>query len=162
MNIKGKLMEFIIVNDLVPVQTRWRKSASSIGRIFNDVFHMLDKNERAGLTKMMYSWGIEDANEIVETLKVERNLHGCAVALMGMHRIFGIKSHIAEENANEIKIHATECMWKNKKDWTPEVCASIDGYERGLTEGIDKNISHISAKRRSAGDNVCELILRKR
>ncbi len=162
MNIKGKLTEFMIVNDLVPVRTRWRKSASSVGRMFNDVFHMLDKNERAGLTKMMYSWGLEDANEIVETLKIERNLHGCAVALMGMHRIFGIKSHIAEEYANEIKIHATECMWNNKKGWTPEVCASIDGYERGLAEGIDKNILHICTKRRSAGDDFCELVLRKR
>lgn len=161
MSIKGKLTEFMIVNDLIPVQTRWRKSASSVGRMFNDVFHMLNKNERAGLTKIMYSWGIEDANEIVGTLKVERNLHGCAVALMGMRRIFGIKSHIAEENANEIKIHATECMWSNKKGWTPEVCASIDGYEKGLAEGIDKNILHICTKRRSAGDDFCELVLRK-
>ncbi len=162
MNLKGKLTEFLIVNDLVLVQTRWRKSASSVGRMFNDVFHMLNKDERAGLTKLMHSWGLEDANEIVGTLKIERNLHGCAVALMGMHRIFGIKSHIAEENANEIKIHATECMWNNKKGWTPQVCASIDGYERGLAEGIDKNILHICTKRRSAGDNFCEFILRKR
>ncbi len=162
MNLKGKLTELLIVNDLVPVRTRWRKSSSSVGRMFNDVFHMLDKNERTGLTKMMYSWGLEDANEIVGTLKIERNLHGCAVALMGMHRIFGIKSHIAEENINEIKIHATECMWNNKKGWTLEVCASIDGYERGLTEGIDKNILHICTKRRSAGDDICELVLRKR
>ncbi len=56
MNLKGKLTEFLIVNNLVPVRIRWRKSASSVGRMFNDVFHMLDKNERAGLTKMMYSW----------------------------------------------------------------------------------------------------------
>ena len=138
MKLKGKLIEFMIVHDLVPMRIRWGKSASGIGRMFNDVFH------------------------IVETLKIERNLHGCAIALMGMHRVFGIKSHIVEENANEVKIHATECMWKNKKEWTPEVCASIDGYERGLSEGIDKNILHICTKRRSDGDNFCELVLRNR
>ncbi|MFZ3166179.1 MAG: hypothetical protein WA130_01100 [Candidatus Methanoperedens sp.] len=56
----------------------------------------------------------------------------------------------------------SKCMWKNKKEWTPEVCASIDGYGRGLSEGIDKNILHICTKRRSDGNNFCELVLRKR
>lgn len=162
MNIKNKLIEFMVVHDLVPVRTRWRKSASGVGRMFNDVFHMLDRDERAKLTKMMYSWGLEDADEVVETLKIERNLHGCAIALMGMHRIFGIKSHIVEENASYIKICATECLWVNKKDWTPQVCASIDAYERGLTEGIDKNILHICTKRRSAGNKYCEFMLKSR
>lgn len=119
MKLKGKLIEFMIVHDLVPVRIRWGKSASGIGRMFNDVFHMLDKNERIKLTKMMHSWGLEDAGEVVETLKIERNLHGCAIALMGMHRVFGIKSR------------------------------------------IDKNILHICTKRRSDGDNFCELVLRK-
>ncbi|KAB2943032.1 MAG: hypothetical protein MPEBLZ_02449 [Candidatus Methanoperedens nitroreducens] len=120
MKLKGKLIEFMIVHDLVPVRIRWGKSASRIGRMFNDVFHMLDKNERIKLTKMMHSWGLEDAGEVVETLKIERNLHGCAIALMGMHRVFGTKSR------------------------------------------IDKNILHICTKRRSDGDNFCELVLRNR
>ncbi len=162
MNFRGKLMEFMVIHDLVPVRTRWKKSASGIGRMFNDVFHIMDRNERAKLAEMMYSWGIEDADGIVETLKIERNLHGCAIALMGMHRISGIKSQIVEENADLVKIRATECLWVNKKDWTPEVCASIDAYERRLTEGIDKNIVHICTKRRSAGDKFCELILKNR
>jgi hypothetical protein len=29
---------------------------------------MLDRNERVKLSEMMYSWGFEDADEIVETL----------------------------------------------------------------------------------------------
>ncbi len=162
MNITGKLMEFMVIHDLVPVQTRWKRSASGIGRMFNDVFHILDKNERAKLAEMMYSWGLEDADEIVETLKIKRNLHGCAIALMGMHRIFGIKSYVIEENADLIKIRATECLWINKKDWSPDVCASIDRYEQGLAEGIDKNILHICTKRRSAGDKFCEFMLKNR
>ncbi len=128
--------------------------------MFNDFYHVLDKNERVKLTKMMHSWGLADADEVVETFKIERNLHGCAIALMGMHRIFGIKSHIVEETDGEVKIRATECMWRNKKNWTPEVCASIDGYERGLTEGIDKKIVYICTKRRSAGDDFCEVVLK--
>lgn len=161
MNLKSKLIEFMVVHDLVPMRVRWRKSASGVGRMFNDVFHILDKDERVKLTEMMYSWGLEDADEVVKKSGVERNLHGCAIALMGMHRIFGIKSHISEETADEIKIHATKCLWKDKKGWTPEVCASIDGYERGMVDGINKNIKHYYTKRRSKGDKFCELILRR-
>lgn len=109
----------------------------------------------------MNSWGLADSDEIVKTLGIERNLHGCAIALMGMHRLFGIKSHIADENANEIKIHATECMWKNKRSWTSEVCVSIDHYERGIVDGINKNLKHYYTTRRSKGDKFCELILKK-
>ncbi len=162
MNIKGKLIEFMVVHDLIPMRIKWRKSASGVGRMFNDVYHILDKNEKIKLTKMMHSWGLEDAGDVIETLKIERNLHGCAIALMGLHRTFGIKSHIVEENANEVKIHATACIWKDKKGWAPEVCASIDEYERGLVEGIDKNILHFYTKRRSAGGNFCELVLKSR
>ncbi len=160
-NLKSKLMEFMVVHDIVPVRIRWRESASSLGRMFKDVFHMLNKGERVKLTKMMYSGGFEDADKVVATLKIKRNLHGCAIALMGMHRLFGIKSHIAEENANEIKIHITECMWSSEKEWTPEVCASIGCYEKGLVEGINKSIKYYCPKRRSKGDKFCEIILKK-
>jgi hypothetical protein len=80
---------------------------------------------------------------------------------MAMHRIFGIKSSIVKESEDEAIIHATKCLWKDKKDWTQEVCASIDAYEVGLVEGINKNIKHFVTKRRSGGDRVCELILKK-
>jgi len=160
MNLKSKLIEFMVAHDLVPMRVKWKKSASSVGRMFNDVFHILDKDGRIKLTKMMYSWGLADADEVVKTLGIERTPAGCAIALMGMHRLFGIKSHIVEKNDDEIKIHATECMWKNKKGWNPEVCASIDAYEKGLVEGINRNIKHYYTKRRSKGDKFCEMILK--
>lgn len=161
MNVKAKLIEFTIRNDLILARIRWERSASGVGRLFNDVFNMLDEDNRRKLTKLMYDWGMSDTNRVVETLKVEKNLHGCAIALMGMHRIFGIKSHIAKENNDEIIIHATKCLWKDKKGWTPKVCASISAYEIGLIEGINKNIKHFYTKRRSMGDKVCELVLKK-
>lgn len=160
MNLKGKLIEFMVVHDLVPLRMRWGRSASGVGRMFNDIFHILDRDGRAKLAKMMYSWGLEDAEEVMETLKVKRDLHGCAVALMGVHRIFGIKSHIARENNGELVIHATKCLWKDKKGWSHEVCASIDAYDKGLIKGINRDIKSRCTKRRSRGDEVCELILK--
>lgn len=161
MNIKSKLIEFEVVHDLIPIRVRWKKSVSGVGRLFNDVFHMLNKDDRKKLRKLMYNRGVNDASEIVEVLKVERNLHGCAVALMAMNVIFGIKSYIAEENNDEIIIHTTKCLWKDKKDWTPDVCASIEKYDMGLVNGINKNIRYYCTKRRSMGDKFCEIVLKK-
>lgn len=161
MNLKSKLIEFMIVHDLLPLRIRWMKSASGVGRMFNDVYHMIGKEDRIKLTAMMHSWGLEDADEFIKTLKIKRDLHGCAVAVLALHRIFGIKSRIAEENETEIKILATECLWKNKRGWSPEVCASIDAYERGLVEGVNSRLKHYYIKRRSNGDEYCELVLKK-
>ena len=152
----------MVVHDLIPVQIRWKRCASGVGRVFNDIFHILDKNERVKLTKMMYSFGLEDVDEVIKTLNVKRDLHGCAIALMGVHRIFGIKSHIARENNEEVVIHATKCLWKDKGGWNHEICASMSSYDRGLIKGINKNIKSYCTKRRSKGDNVCELILKMR
>lgn len=69
----------------------------------------------------MHSWGLNDAEGVVATLGVKRDLHGCAIALLGMHRVFGIKSKIFEETGDQVTIHATKCMWKEKKGWTSEV-----------------------------------------
>ena len=85
----------------------------------------------------------------MERLGVRRGLRGCALALMSYHRIFGIKRSIAEESEDEIVIHATHCMWKDKRDWTPQICASIEAFEAGLVKGIDGSIRHHYSKRRA-------------
>jgi len=161
MRSKSRSIEFVVKHDLMPARIRWRRSASGVGRLFNDIFHMLNANDRKKLAKLLYDWGISDADEAVKTLKIERNLHGCAVALLATNCIFGIKSYIAKENSDEIIIHATECLWKDKKNWTPDVCASIEEYDIGLVKGINKNVRYFCTKRRSKGDEVCEIVLRK-
>jgi len=161
MGLKRGLMEFVIRHNLLPARIRWKKSASGVGRLFNDVFHMLDEEEREKLSWLMYEWGLSDADEVVRTLKIKRNLHGCAVALMAMNCIFGIKSYIAKESDNEIVIDATECLWKDKRNWTPEVCASIEKYDVGLMKGIDKSVKYCCIKRRSKGDKICEVVLKR-
>ena len=81
---------------------------------------------------------------------------------MAMNCVFGIKSYIAKENNNEIIINATECLWKDKRNWTPKVCASIEKYDVGLIKGIDKSVKYYCTKRRSKGDKICEVILKRK
>ncbi len=50
-------------------------------------------------------------------------------------------------------------MWKDKKDWTPQICASIEAFETGLVKGIDASIRHHYSKRRSLGHPFCEMHL---
>ena len=160
MGLRSRLIEFFIMHNLVPARIRWKKSASGVGRLFNDVFYLLDEGEREKLAELVYEQGISDADEVIRTLKIKRNLHGYAVALMATNRVFGIKSYIAKENNNEIIIHATECLWKDKRNWTPKVCASIEKYDVGLIKGIDKSVKYYCTKRRSKGDKICEVILK--
>jgi hypothetical protein len=157
-----RLIEFVVRHNLLPARIRWKKSASGVGRLFNDVFHFLDESQREKLAELVYEWGISDSNEVIRTLEIERNLHGCAVALIAMNCIFGIKSYIARESDDEIVIHATECLWKDKKNWTPKVCASIEQYDVGLIKGIDKSVDYFCTKRRSKGDKICEVILKRK
>ena len=140
MGFRGKVIEFLVMHDLLPAKIRWKKSASGVGRLFSDVFYLLDENERKKLTELMYEQGLSEADKVVETLKIKRNLHGCAVALMAANCVYGIKSHIAKENNKEVIIHARECLWSGKRNWTPAVCASIENYDVGLVKGIDKNV----------------------
>jgi len=161
MNIKSKLIELVIKHDFIPYRTKWRECARGYGKLFCEFFNIISEDERRKLTKSKYEHGLESANEVIEMLKIERDLHGCAIALIGINQVFGIKSHIARENSNEVVIHATKCMWKDLEGWTPKVCSSIVAYETGLVEGINKNIKPLFTKKRSKGDEVCELILKK-
>lgn len=162
MGLKGRMVEFVVRHNLLSARMRWKKCASGVGRLYNDIFHMLGESERSRLSALMYEWGMGDADEVIRALRIERNLHGCAIALLAMNCIFGIKSYVAKENDNEIVIHATECLWKDKKNWTPAVCASIEQYDVGLVKGINKGVDYYCIKRRSKGDNICEVILKKR
>jgi hypothetical protein len=161
MRFKSKFIEFIIKHDLIPTRVKWKRCAGGVGRLFRDVFHMLDEDGKRTLMKLMYRWGVEDADEIVETLKIDRNLHGCAIALLAVNQLFGIKSKISKESDDEIIIHATKCLWKDKEGWTPKVCASIEAYDIGLVEGINKNVKYFCTRRRSTGDKFCEVSLKK-
>ena len=162
MGLRSRFIEFLIVHDLLPAKIRWKKSASGVGRLFKDIFHLLDEKERKKLAKLMYEQGMSDSDKVVKTLKIERNLHGCAIALMAGNRVYGIKSRIAKENNNEIIVHARECLWKDRRNWTPEVCAAVEMYDVGLVKGIDKNVEYYCTKRRSKGDNICEVILKRK
>ena len=108
MGFRGKVIEFLVIHYLLPAKIRWKKSASGVGRLFSDVFYMLDANERKKLTELMYEQGLNDADKVAETLKIKRNLHGCAVALMAANCVYGIKSRIAKEKAEqeEMVFHA--------------------------------------------------------
>ena len=159
--VSRRVNEFVVRHNLLPARIRWKKGASGVGRLFNDVFHLLDEGERKKLAELVYEWGMNDADDVIATLGIERNLHGCAVAIVAMNCVFGIESSIIKEDNNEVIINATECLWKNKRNWTPEVCASIERYDVGLVKGIDKNVDYYCLKRRSKGDSVCEVILRK-
>jgi hypothetical protein len=46
------------------------------------------------------------------------------------------------------------------KKWNARTCLSIDNYEAGLIEGILPFSEHTYTRRRSCGDNVCELVIR--
>ena len=45
MGFIGRIIEFLVMYDLLPAKIRWKKSASGVGRLFSDVFHLLDENE---------------------------------------------------------------------------------------------------------------------
>jgi hypothetical protein len=122
-----------------------------------------EKYEKDGinnLNEVMYNIGLGQSREIIEQLGLKRDLEGCAYVLLAMHRIFGIKSKIIQKDNNKIVIHARKCCWSGHLEkWNAKTCLSIDNYEAGLIEGILPLSEHAYTKRRSCGDNVCELVI---
>lgn len=159
LGLKTKLSEYAIRHDLIPLKTRWEQTVSAVGSLYRNFYNLLEPGERPRLSSMMKEMGLEHSREILPRIGAERNLHGCALALMAYHRLFAIKSRIAEETPEEIVIHVTSCAWKDKGGWTPELCASIQSFENGLVKGVDTAIGHRYTKRRSLGDPVCEIRL---
>jgi len=144
---------------MVPMKMRWEQAVSAVGSLYRNVFYLLGPDDRIKLSRMMEDWGLEHSEEVLNRLGGSRDLHGCALALMSYHRIFGIKSSIVKETENEIVIHVSHCMWKDKRGWTPKICASIEAFEAGLVKGIDRSIKHFYTRRRSLGDQICEMHL---
>ena len=158
--LRRALAELVVKHDLIPVGFRWKKCASGVGRLFKDVYYMLDAEGRRKLARLMYEWGLRDAERVVEMLGIEKDLHGCALAVLAVNQVFGVKSRIVEEGEEYVVIQATSCMWRDKEGWTPEVCAAIDMYDVRLIKGICKDAEYVCTKRRSKGDPVCEVVLR--
>jgi len=100
---------------MIPVKSRWEQSVSAVGSLYRNVFHLLDPGDRKELSRMMEDWGREHADEALKRLRISRDLRGCALVLMLYHKIFGIKSSIAREMDDEVVIHVSHCMWKDKR-----------------------------------------------
>jgi len=160
LGLRQRFYEYAIKHDMIPMRTRWEQAVSAVGSLYKRVFYLVDEEGRIRLTKMMEEWGLEHADKIRKRLDVPRGLHGCVLALMAYHRVFGIESSIAEESEDELVIRVSHCMWKDKIGWTPQVCVSIEAFERGLVRGIDDKIRHYYTKRRSLGDPYCEMHLK--
>lgn len=159
LGLRNKIFEYAIKHDVIPLKTRWAQAVSAVGSLYRNFFYLLDPKDRKKLSMMMEEWGLEHSTEILPRIGAPRDLHGCALALMSYHRIFGIKSSITNESEDEIVIHVSRCMWKDKRGWTPEICASIEAFETGIVKGIDSLIKHYYTQRRSLGDPVCEMHL---
>jgi len=160
MGIKNSLLEFAIRHNLISMKLKWELSVSAVGSLYRDMYNLLDEDERVKLATVMENMGLEHSKEIAKRLRLSKNLHDCALALMSYHRIFGIESRIVEETENEVVINVSKCMWKDKRGWTPEICTSIEGFETGLVKGINDSIRHFYSKRRSLGDEFCEMHLK--
>ena len=164
MSFKSLMMKRLIAWDRIPCYLKWKKSVSGIGTIYVDVLEMMQekygKDGISNLNEVMYNIGLGQSTEILEMLELKRDLEGCAYVLLAMHRIFGIKSKIIQKDNNKIVIHARKCCWEGHlTKWNAKTCLSIDNYEAGLIEGILPLSEHIYTKRRSRGDNVCELVI---
>ena len=142
------------------MKLKWELAVSAVGSMYRDMFSLLDEGDRVKLNRMVDGMRLEHSEEILRRLGASRDLHGCASALMAYHRIFGIDSSVVKETDEEIVVHVSSCMWKDKRGWTPEICASIEGFETGLVRGINGSIKHFYTKRRSLGDEVCEMHLK--
>ena len=162
MTLKSKLFEFIVKKDLIPKKLKWEKNVDGIARLYSGAYNLLDSNGKRKLVDMMYDWGIQDSDNVVKLLGIKRDFHGCAIALIAANHAFGMKSRIVKEDEGKIVVHVTDCRWKDRKDWNPKLCASIDRYDHGLIEGINKDVKCVVTKRRSKGDNVCEAILQNK
>jgi hypothetical protein len=164
MSFKSFLLKRLITWDGIPYYLRWKKSVSGIGMIYAGTLEMIQekygKDGVNNLNEIMYNIGLSQSTEILETLDLNRDLEGCAYVLLAMHRIFGIKSKIVLKDNNKIVIHARKCCWGGHlTKWNFRTCLSIDNYEAGLIEGILPFSEHAYTKRRSCGDNVCELVI---
>jgi hypothetical protein len=164
MGLKSYFVKRMIDLDLIPCRTRWRKSVRGIGRIHANTYIKL--RERYGpegtrlLGQVMYGLGSEQAMDIVDSLGLTRDLEGCAYAVMVMHRIFGIKSKIAQRDEEEVVIEISHCEWGRRTGgWIPEMCASIGRYEDGVIETILPEARHSYESRHTLGNETCRLVI---
>jgi len=164
MGLKSYLVKKLVDLDLIPCRTRWKKSVRGIGRIHADLYTKLQ--ERYGpegielLGRVMYGLGAEQAWEIVDSLGLERDLEGCAYAVMVMHRIFGIKSKIIERDSQEVVIEITDCEWGRRRGgWSPGMCVTIGRYEDGVIETILPGARHTYEARHTIQGDNCRLVI---
>ena len=137
---------------------------SGFGVMYSNFYDMMiNEYDIQGIKKLdntMYKIGFKQGPEILKELHLERNIEGCAYVVLTMHKLFGLKSKIAEKNDKRIVIHVSHCSWWNHVDgWTPRTCNSIAHYETGLVNGILPDAVHRYKNKRSLGNEVCELII---
>ena len=114
MTLKSKTAEFIAKKDLIPKKLKWERNVDGIARLYSGAYNLLDSTGKKKLIDMLYDWGFQDSDEVVKLLGIDRDLHGCAIALITANHAFAMKSHIVKENEDEIVIHVTDCRCKNR------------------------------------------------
>ncbi len=124
----------------------------TIGSIYRDAYDELKKEGRqAVLAKVMREKGLRAGKKA--GLK---NTTGLRKALENLYWQNGIKA-VFRETGKGLEIEIKECEWNVMEGWKPEHCASIEAYERGLAESLEKGLKHKCTARRSAGAKKCVL-----
>ncbi len=149
-----------IERGVIPPNMRLKKVIQAYGELFMETYEWAERQELLdGFADLIYKRGKKNGERFKEKFNLSGSPKDAAFALIAGHKLFGIKSRIAENSKAKAVIRVSDCPWKEL--FTPQACDVLGNIEKGACDAISQDLSYAITKKLTDKDDICEFVVEK-
>lgn len=149
---------------LVPMWLRWRVAAKGLGLVVATHAEGVgsDGQARGDIGQALEQIGFSQGESLARQLGYGRSPLECARAVALANRLYAIDATVVAGSEHEARVITPGCPWSRERWWGPRPCGAFSRYERGLTRGLNPDVSLRYESKRTRGDSRCIGVYRLR
>jgi hypothetical protein len=160
MSFKMSVQKLAIERGIIPSNVKLEKVVQAYGELFMETYEWAEKYGLSdGFVDSVYKRGKKNGERFKEKFNLSGTPKDAAFALIAGHKLFGIKSRIAENSKAKAVIRVSDCPWKEL--FTPRACDILGNIEKGACDAISQGLSYAITKKLTDKDDICEFVVER-
>lgn len=136
---------------------KWKLVLKGVGKLHRAIYDELEKNNSGSqvkaLAKGAYKVGLDFGESLKEEFQLGNSIEDIGFAMAVEHKVFGMKTKVAEKSDRRIVFHCFECAWK--KYFTPKQCIAIGQAEKGIAHALNPQAKYHILQTRTMSKDKC-------
>jgi hypothetical protein len=152
------IKKLLLEHGSIPSRIKCQKLIKAYGELYLGLFE--DANSQGvlkDLSRVIFNIGRKNGERFKKEFDLDDSPRDAAFSLLVGHKLFGIKSRVADGTDKKAVIQVEQCPWEEL--FPPEACDVLGNIEKGACNALNPNLSYTITKKLTDKDEICEFVI---